>query len=504
MKQKALLLTIIHALLFTFLFYKQVIGLNLLVFELVTITSIVVIIKPKINSLLSISVLCGTILTAIFSVIYYSIYAIFINICSYLLLTGIWVYPQAKTLITPAISTMANLFLSIGDFYQSFGSIKGKNRTLRIIFNILKIGIIPVIILVVFILLYNASNPVFGKFVTRFTEWSSQYIGDFFTPINFDLIGVFILGLWISIFSFFQAKSNTLLEYDKNGNDQIIRKRKRNEFIKPKITALKAELKSAVLLLIMLNALLLFINIIDIYWVWFNFEWEGEYLKQFVHEGTYLLILSILISMGIVLFYFRGNLNFYQKSKTLKSLAYVWMAQNAVLTISVAIRNFWYIKYFALAYKRIGVLFFLLLTLYGIYTVIIKVRDKKSSFYIIRKNKFAAYVILIVIAFFNWDIIIAHYNFNHYKTSFVHYNFLSRLSDKTLPYLEKTTEELEQIDKIQAELFPFEKKYMTAKKYQNRIGQRKQKFIEKWEKKNWKSWNLSESIAYHKLKTNSK
>ena len=504
MKQKPLILSLIHAFLFAFLFYQQTIGINLLIFEFSSILSVLLILKPKLRSTLSITVLSGTIITAVFSVVHYSVYAIFINISSYLLLTGVLVYPEAKSLVASAISTIANMFLSIGKFYQSFGSIKGKNRILRIFFNIVKIGILPIIVLIIFILMYNAANPIFGGFVTQFTEWSSQYIGDFFTNINFGLVGVFILGLWISIFSFYNAQSNSLLDYDKNSGDFIIRKRKQNEFLRPKTTALKAELKSAILLLVMLNALLLFINSIDIYWVWFNFEWEGEYLKQFVHEGTYLLILSILISIGIVLFYFRGNLNFYKKNKTLKFLAYAWMTQNAILTLSVAIRNFWYIKHFALAYKRIGVLFFLILTLYGIYTVIIKVRDKKSSFYVIRKNKYAAYLILILMAFFNWDIIIAKYNFSHYNTSFVHYNFLSRLSYKTIPYLEKTDKKLQEIDKIQAELFPFEEQYMSSNKYKKRIEKRKQKFFEKWEKKSWKSWNLSESVAYKTLKANSK
>jgi hypothetical protein len=62
------------------------------------------------------------------------------------------------------------------------------------------------------------------------------------------------------------------------------------------------EYKAGIVLLIALNALLLFVNIIDIKWVWIGFEFEGQYLKEFVHKGTYLLILSIIISIGIVLY----------------------------------------------------------------------------------------------------------------------------------------------------------------------------------------------------------
>ncbi|MBI9067740.1 MAG: DUF4173 domain-containing protein [Salinivirgaceae bacterium] len=504
MKNKPLLLVFLHALLFTFLFYKQTIGINLLIFELLSIGSLLLILKIKLTDIPAIVVLFGTIITAIFTVINFSVIVIFINICSYLLLTGVMVYPKAKSLISSAFLSIVNFFLSAGAFYQSIGDAKGGNRFFRILLNILKIGIIPLIIFIVFVVIYNASNPIFSKGLTKFTEWTSIYFGDFFTQINFALFGVFILGLFISIITFFQVKSSFVIDYDTNSKDYIERKRKKSDYSRPKTTALKAELKSAVLLLVMLNVLLLAINIIDIYWVWFNFEWEGEYLKQFVHEGTYLLILSILISIGIVLFYFRGNLNFYKKNVFLKKLSYAWLAQNAVLTLSVAIRNFWYIKYFALAYKRIGVLFFLLLTLYGIYTVYLKVKDKKSAFYLLRSNKLAAYCILIIMALFNWDIIIAKYNFNHYKQSFIHYNFLSNLSNKALPYLDKTDAELEDIDNIQHELFPFEENYMSSQQYKSMIESKKEGFYEKWSQKSWKSWNLSEAIAYKKLETKNK
>jgi hypothetical protein len=203
--------------------------------------------------------------------------------------------------------------------------------------------------------------------------------------------------------------------------------------------------------------------------------------------------------MAIVLFFFRGNLNFYSKNSTLKFLSYTWLAQNAVLAVSVAIRNFWYIKYFALAYGRIGVLFFLLLTLYGIYTVFIKVRDKKSTFYLLRSNNLVIYCMLVFMTFFNWDVIVARYNFRHYQTSFVHLNFLSELSYKALPYLDKDMEELNRIQTIQNSLFPFEEKYMTPESYYNAIQEKKELFLTNFRKKNVRSWNLAEYRAYKKL-----
>jgi hypothetical protein len=56
-----------------------------------------------------------------------------------------------------------------------------------------------------------------------------------------------------------------------------------------------------------------------------------------VHEGTYLLILCILMAMGVLLWFFRGNLNFLPDNERLRWLAHLWLAQNAMLALSVGV-----------------------------------------------------------------------------------------------------------------------------------------------------------------------
>ncbi|HLG35832.1 MAG TPA: DUF4173 domain-containing protein, partial [Bacteroidia bacterium] len=236
--------------------------------------------------------------------------------------------------------------------------------------------------------------------------------------------------------------------------------------------------------------------------VWFNFEWNGQYLKQFVHEGTYLLLLSIFISIALVLYFFRGSLNFFSKNKLLRTLSYAWLIQNAILTVSVAIRNFRYIDFFSLAYKRIWVIIFLALVLYGLYTVFIKVRNRRSAFYLFRTNAYAVLVVLIFCSVFNWDNIIAKYNFSHSEKSFLHLDYLATLSDQSLPYLDKPLEEIVRIDRVQKQKFPFGEKYMSPEKYHRHIQARKEQFLLKWESKNILSWNLPEYLAYRQLLSN--
>jgi hypothetical protein len=496
MKKAGLIFTIVFSILFTFLFYRHYAGLNLLIFEVLVILVLLITKKIKLKKLNSLIIFSGTLFSSFLVVINNSSLSIIVNLLSFYVFTGILIYPEAKSLLSSFQLSTYNIFGSVTHFLKELFNANEKSSKFWNKIRKARIIIIPLIIIVIFIILYNFSNPVFENYLNIFGVHFSDFLANIFSGINIELIMVFLFGLAVSIFIFHHVRNERIIRSDLNSTE-IMRRRKsivRNRnFI---MTSLSYELKAGIFLLIALNALILFINIIDIYWVWFNFEWNGQYLKQFVHEGTFLLIISILISIAIILYFFRKNLNFYKKNKLLKILSYAWLGQNCILAASVAIRNFRYIHYFSLAYGRIGVLFFLLLTLIGIITVIIKIRRKKSSFFLFRVNSLALYITLIIMAAFNWDSIIARYNFSHYNTAFVHYDFLSTLSDKSLPYLDKSVNELKEIDKIQKQLFPFEEKYMDISNYHDIITERKKMFMARWESKDLLEWNYAEYRAY--------
>ena len=62
---------------------------------------------------------------------------------------------------------------------------------------------------------------------------------------------------------------------------------------------LERERRVGILILCHMNGLLLIVNFIDITWIRVGFEApEGFNLKQFVREGTWLLVLSIVLSVS--------------------------------------------------------------------------------------------------------------------------------------------------------------------------------------------------------------
>lgn len=172
------------------------------------------------------------------------------------------------------------------------------------------------------------------------------------------------------------------------------------------------------------------------------------------------------------------------------------------MTVSVMMRNYWYVQYFGLAYKRIAVLFFLILTLFGLITIIIKILNKKSSFYLWRVNGLALVLVLVLSTCINWDLHIAKYNFKHYDRALIDFRFMSSLNNSALPYTFKTPEELEHINTVQETVMPFDihQDYLwDIYAYQTEVFAKREKFIQRYSHMNWLEWNLADYQTYKKL-----
>lgn len=488
----------LSAFLFSILFYKQALGLNLLIFEVFFV--IFLLLTKQLNFSNKLQMLCavGFLLTAIFTVLTHSTFSYIIHFIAVLVYVGILSYPFAKSIINIFFISIISIFQSQIEFCRTITTSKIKGKSFGKTIWKFRIFLIPAVIIFLFVAIYKASNPIFDKLTVNLGSVFQNVFDFIFSDIEFLFVMTFLLGLLISNILLFRTKNPSIEEHDSGSSDLLIRNRKKNSRGFGTVS-LKYEFKAAMFLLIILNAILLILNVTDIYLVWFNFEWDGQTLKQFVHEGTYLLILSILISIAIVLYFFRGNINFYKKNKLLKKLSYLWLFQNAILAISVGFRNYWYIEYFALAYKRIGVILFLILTLYGLYSVFVKIKKSKSGFYLFRTNAWALYIVLVLSSIVNWDSFIAKYNFSHANEAFLHFDYVAHLSNKSLPYLDKSISELNEIEKIQKVKFAYETDFMNANEYYSFIQSKKIAFKKNWESKGFLSWNLPEYVAYNKL-----
>lgn len=494
MKKYLIPIVLLLSVVFTVLFYKQGIGLNLFIYELIAIPLMFLLLKPQKHSFSLRFVLFATLLSLAAVMVIHSTLSIIIHFLFLILLPMLVAYPKFRSLLYAFIEAQIHLVSAqVGFVGELIKSLKRKTMFSNA-WKIVRIAVIPLVVILLFVFLYRMANPLFDNNVSRFNEFLFSWLED----ISFNWFMVFVLGLLISNIMLVKFDEASIYSADIKANDNLLRIRKKRRF---KITALKSEYRSGIILLAALNVLILYLNIIDINWFWFGFEWDGEYLKQFVHAGTWILVVSILISMVIIIFYFRGNLNFYSKNKWLKRLGLLWMLQNLLMAISVVIRNLWYINYFGLAYKRIAVLFFLLLVVFGIIMVILKMYKLKTGFWLVRMNAYALFSVLLISTCVNWDSYITRYNFAHYESSFVHLDFLSRMSPRALPELIVSPIELQHIAEVQKDLMPFdiENNYMDMYLYIDIVAGKRERYIEKQNEKHWLSWTLSDYIIMKQL-----
>jgi hypothetical protein len=494
MKNKLLHIPLL-ALLFAYLFTHRELGLNLIFFQIIAL-GLVAFHKPERRWSTTQKILfCSSVLLIIFSFVHFSSWAM---VWSWISLTTTGIAFQSNKIRQIGLSTLSVL---LSGFSAPFIFLRKIGK--RVFEGIPKrasavMYVIPVIAVLVFSMLYAQANPdVDGafRFLTgHFMESLQRFTANLFRPFFWMTILGVILGSVLFFGRFIRGYDSTnLIE------NEFLRRRKSSE--PGSVEVLKTYYKSALYTigsLVVVLSVFLFFEVRD---VWINFEWAGGELKYFVHNGTYVLIFSIVISALLVIVFFNNRLNFYPDSK-LRKLSYVWLGLNAVLAISVIVRTVHYIDNFALAYLRIGVIFFIAACIAGLYSVYAKIRFKKTLNYLFRFNSLVVLVVVVSIAAVNWDRVITQYNFDHRKSAFVHLRYLSEMSDKTLPLLVQNAQNTTELKQTQQELSHLDTRssyYITSAEYSERIEERVAMFVDEWEKKDFWEWNLPEYLAYKKL-----
>jgi Domain of unknown function (DUF4173) len=410
-------------------------------------------------------------------------------------------------------SVLMNIIMVVASFTESLQVKREKRAKRRNVGRFIRFAFFPLVIVMVFFAIYFSANSVFQEKASLVLNEIGKFFANFFDFFSWErglflLLGLFITGcvLLKSKLDYFSRKETAYID-SLQRTKKSWRERKDGAFFQfielvmgrfaRGMMALKNEYTTGIISVLLLNLLLVVINIIDVDYIWFNFVYdERQPIYKMVHEGTEWLILSIVLAMAILMFFFKGNLNFYRKNKWLKYGATAWIIQNAILVFSVSLRDYYYIEHHGLAYKRIGVLFFLLMVLIGLTTVLIKIWLKKSSYFLFRVNAWAGITVLVLSTTFHWDEVIAGYNLQRKDTVTLDVPFLLSLSDKTLPLLEKNRDVLQD---------------SSGTFFVNELQRREQLFLNKQQDFSWLSWNyadasvkkyLEQKRQYHLLNTN--
>jgi len=454
MKSNFLILsTLLGGLLFTFLFWEERLALNLLIYSIYLLA--ITFINPDVVKSTKLKIYGSAhLLAAVLVVINNSDLSLVTYYISLLLFIGFGHQQEIRTIFTACLSAILQLVTVPFNAIKQLSQISIGNMSLKPFFTLIKYIFIPVIIVIFFSCLYAAASNVFAHYaetlLTGIGDFLNHFLHFFFKDLSFERIMHVCFGLVLTgglLLAFFDK---SLEKAELKCKEQLVRIRRSlghktiwyniaETFTGNLLTrkmALKTEYIVGLISFAALNLLLLMLNAIDITTLWFGYEPSGNYSGE-LHQGTNSLIFSIVMAMVVILYYFRGNLNFYQKSRTLRALAYAWMIQNFILIISVFIRDGYYIEFHGLTHKRIGVLVFATLCIIGLATVYFKVAKQKTIFYLFKVNGNIWFILLLAFTLVNWDVLIVKYNLNHVDAVSIDPYYLTSLSEKTLPILDK-------------------------------------------------------------------
>ena len=435
--------------LFDWLFWRERGGLNMLVFTIFVVATQQVQLPRHAASRRSPHfwlMVAGSLLGGAMMAVYGSAVAALACVVSVLLLLGYVNQPSLKLLLYAGLTGLGSTAEAWLRVLRGVRPPSHAGAGVRRSWFYGRLLLVPLGILGAFHLLFVVANPVYARLSSRVLyvlgEWLVRLLPGIslghllFLALGFAVTAAVVVAVPVY---FFADQESHFGEFVRRQRDRVASFAVRQPDFRLKTTRvldLRKEYLVAVAVFGLVNVLLLVVNAIDVRWLWFGFEpAPGFDLAQFVHEGTYVLIFSILLAMGIVLWYFRRNLNFYAPGvRVLRWGATVWVLQNAVLAASVGLRNYYYILHCGVAYKRIGVCFFLLLVFFGLGTVLLKIWQQRSAYSLVRLNSLAVYVVLLLLAAGNWEVWMMEYNLQP-RFRRVDIGFLLDMPARTLPTL---------------------------------------------------------------------
>ena len=270
--------------------------------------------------------------------------------------------------------------------------------------RVLAVFIIPLVLLSAFFGIYSLGSNHFAGLFSDFRWEINLWLLLIIISLGFFFAFSFF-NLWIPDFIFNQ---NHFQKNDFVQEDRIA---------KPTYSFmdLDTERLSGIVSLFGLNILLIFFI--------FTFNYEQFYenikspvqLSQETHERVNAVVISIVMAIFVLMFYFKSNFNFDVKAKPMKILAKIWIVLNAVLVLSAMAKNAEYFINYGATYKRFGVFAFLLLSLIGLAFTFIKIQKQKTNAFLINHMVWYFYGTVLAASFINWGGIATDYNIKNQK-----------------------------------------------------------------------------------------
>jgi len=486
---------LVSVLLYSYLFYEQAAGINFLLFNLALVAGAAIKNPEARNNRSWLIVAAGSIISSACIMIYSSPLAIVTNILSLAILSVVSFSPKTSVIVSLFLS-----FCSIGSstVMMILDMIKRRKNSKEIenkrpIYVKVLMFMIVAVVTILFFVMYQNSNPLFK---------------DFTKNINLDFISVpwlfFTLGGLLLLYGYYYVRHlGTLTSTEGEISNELDKEKALSPGFFNRLFKEDTEMLTGVALFAVLNIMLLVLNILDLNYLWFDGTLPvGIKHKEFVHDGVGTLILSVILAILIILYFFRGRLNYNENNKWLRWFTYIWIAQNAFMIFSTAYRMNMYIEQSGISYKKIGVYVYLGLTLIGLASTFIKVIKQKSNWYLFRVNPQAYYAVMVLSCLVNWDVYITHFNINkaiHENKKLEKY-YLVDLSYKNLPDLLMLNDSIKAYDDYEARDYYFSLRGTYFYSFKSGLDKKLYDFLKDYDTdSDWQSYCVEKSRVFNDL-----
>lgn len=259
--------------------------------------------------------------------------------------------------------------------------------------------LLPVTIALLFILVYTASSDTFAGFFRLPVTGLDPLI----------IMVLSILGFYLLFNYWFILAPKALLALNQKFQHQYVPKDGGARIQNNKPDSQKMELRGGEISLILLNLLLICFLFAYNYDQYFQ-KPKADHLSSEVHQRINSVILSIVMAIALIMFYFRSTFNHHPGARLLKQLTYCWIGLNALLILSTFIKNIEYVQQFGLTFKRIGVFIFLILCFYGIWMTQKKIRLRWTNSFLVGHIFRSFFVTIVLSGAINWSWVATKYN----------------------------------------------------------------------------------------------
>ncbi|MBN1952348.1 MAG: DUF4173 domain-containing protein [Bacteroidales bacterium] len=441
-------LTLILAIIGSSLFYKQEPGINIFLFTGISAT--LVMLRYRDTSLMKrLMAVVPPLVCSAMIMLYPQAITFLIWMLAYLLMwSSVVLDCQPLMVLFHAISSLVESHLN--SFFRRLeeNTPATKKEKLPNVW----IYIISGIIILIFVLLYLNGNPLFGKLMKK--------IDLSFLEFGFIMLTLFLYAVLYGMISFRKNKRIARLSFLKSKIEPgSLSQRDQQEH------------KIASISFWSVSVILAIVNLLDLIVILSGELPEGFTYKDYVHQGFYTLILAMGLAVALIVYFFRGQVNFHEKVRSLMKISYFWIGQNILLALITAYKNFLYVEAYGLTYKRIAVFLFVACVLIGLVLSLNKVRTLLSNWLFFNRLSLYAYLMFLLMAMLPYDRMITACNLNY--AQFADIEYVLSLPHPDLHMLKEYIDE----NKQYAEYGP-------------RTEERIQDLRKQADETGWRSWNL--------------